>query len=169
MNFIKLDYLVKEVDEILRKMALITVETTSWIYGEDMGSTENIKMYIEHKKKAMPTTYLMYDGEKMFAYLTLSIADNILNIEDIHILKDYRNNSSTMMMLLKAITKEYIANKEKVNKVVYYISKINDLSQHNFAKYSKSRIEKKNSYMYELDLEHPFILRMINRCKAEVI
>lgn len=165
MNFIKLDYLVKEVDEILRTMALITVETTSWIYGEDMGSTENIKMYIEHKKKAMPTTYLMYDGEKMFAYLTLSIADNILNIEDIHILKDYRNNSSTMMMLLKAITKEYIANKEKVNKVVYYISKINDLSQHNFAKYSKSRIEKKKSYMYELDLEHPFILKMINRCK----
>lgn len=165
MNFIKLDYLVKEVDEILRTMALITVETTSWIYGEDMGSTENIKMYIEHKKKAMPTTYLMYDGEKMFAYFTLSIADNILNIEDIHILKDYRNNSSTMMMLLKAITKEYIANKEKVNKVVYYISKINDLSQHNFAKYSKSRIEKKNSYMYELDLEHPFILKMVNRCK----
>ena len=165
MNFIKLDYLVKEVDEILRTMALITVETTSWIYGEDMGSTENIKMYIEHKKKAMPTTYLMYDGEKMFAYLTLSIADNILNIEDIHILKDYRNNSSTMMMLLKAITKEYVENQEKVNKVVYYISKINELSQHNFAKYSKSRIEKKNSYMYELDLEHPFILKMVNRCK----
>ena len=165
MNFIKLDYSVKEIDDILKTMALITVETTSWIYGEDMGSDENIKMYIEHKKKAVPTTYLMYDCEKIFAYLTLSISDNILNIEDIHILKDYRNNSSTMMMLLKAITKEYVENQEKVSKVVYYISKINELSQHNFAKYSKSRIEKKNSYMYELDQEHPFILKMINRCK----
>ena len=100
MNFIKLDYSVNEIDDILKTMALITVETTSWIYGEDMGSDENIKMYIDHKKKATPTTYLMYDGEKMFAYLTLSITDSILNIEDIHILKDYRNNSSTMMMLL---------------------------------------------------------------------
>ena len=168
MNFIKLDYSVKEIDDILKTMALITVETTSWIYGVDMGSDENIKMYIEHKKKVMPTTYLMYDCEKIFAYLTLSITDSILNIEDIHILKDYRNNSSTMMMILKAITKEYIANKEKVNKVVYYISKINELSQHNFAKYSKSRIEKKNSYMYELDLEHPFILKMINRCNIDI-
>ena len=168
MNFIKLDYSIKEIDDILKTMALITVETTSCIYGEDMGSDENIKMYIEHKKKEVPTTYLMYDGEKMFAYLTLSITDSILNIEDIHILKDYRNNSSTMMMILKAITKEYIANKEKVNKVVYYISKINELSQHNFAKYSKSRIEKKNSYMYELDLEHPFILKMINRCNIDI-
>ena len=163
MNLIKLDYSVKEIDDILRTMALITVETTSWIYGDDMGSSENIKMYIDHKKKAMPITYLMYDGEKMFSYLTLSITDNILYIEDIHILKDYRNNYSTMMMLLKAITKEYVANKEKVNKVVYYISKINELSQHNFAKYSKNRIEKKNSYMYELDLEHPFIIEMTNR------
>lgn len=168
MNFIKLDYSVKEIDDILKTMALITVETTSWIYGEDMGSDENIKMYIEHKKKAVPTTYLMYDCEKIFAYLTLSISDNILNIEDIHILKDYRNNSSTMMMLLKAITKEYVENQEKVSKVVYYISKINELSQHNFAKYSKSRIEKKNSYMYELDLEHPFILKMINRCNIDI-
>lgn len=168
MNFIKLDYSVKEIDDILKTMALITVETTSWIYGEDMGSDENIKMYIEHKKKAVPTTYLMYDCEKIFAYLTLSIADNILNIEDIHILKDYRNNCSTMMMLLKAITKEYVENQEKVNKVVYYISKINEISQHNFAKYSKSRIEKKNSYMYELDLEHPFILKMINRCNIDI-
>ena len=168
MKFIKLDYSVKEIDNILKTMALITVETTSWIYGEDMGSSENIKMYIDHKKKAMPITYLMYDSEKMFAYLTLSIADNILNIEDIHILKDYRNNSSTMMMLLKAITKEYVENQEKVSKVVYYISKINELSQHNFAKYSKSRIEKKNSYMYELDLEHPFILKMINRCNIDI-
>ena len=117
MNFIKLDYSVNEIDDILKTMALITVETTSWIYGEDMGSVENIKMYIEHKKKATPTTYLMYDGEKMFAYLTLSITDCILNIEDIHILKDYRNNSSTMMMILKAITKEYIANKEKLIKL----------------------------------------------------
>ncbi|MBQ4571023.1 MAG: hypothetical protein IJB21_04960 [Bacilli bacterium] len=165
MNFIKLDYSVKEIDDILKIMALITVETTSWIYGEDMGSSENIKMYIEHKKKAMPITYLMYDGEKVFAYLTLSISDSILYIEDVHILKDYRNNSVTMMMILKAITKEYIVNKEKVSKVVYYISKINELSQHNFAKYSKSMVEKKNSYMYELDLEHPFILKMINRCK----
>ena len=165
MNFIKLDYSVKEIDDILKIMALITVETTSWIYGEDMGSSENIKMYIEHKKKAMPITYLMYDGEKMFAYLTLSISDSILYIEDVHILKDYRNNSVTMMMILKAITKEYIVNKGKVSKVVYYISKINELSQHNFAKYSKSIVEKKNSYMYELDLEHPFILKMINRCK----
>ena len=165
MNFIKLDYSVKEIDDILKIMALITVETTSWIYGEDMGSSENIKMYIEHKKKAMPITYLMYDGEKVFAYLTLSISDSILYIEDVHILKDYRNNSVTMMMILKAITKEYIVNKEKVSKVVYYISKINELSQHNFAKYSKSRVEKKNSYMYELDLEHPFILKMVNRCK----
>ena len=168
MNFIKSDYSVNEIDDILKTMALITIETTSWIYGEDMGSDENIKMYIEHKKKAVPTTYLMYDCEKIFAYLTLSIADNILNIEDIHILKDYRNNSSTMMMLLKAITKEYVENQEKVNKVVYYISKINELSQHNFAKYSKSRIEKKNSYMYELDLEHPFILKMINRCNIDI-
>ena len=167
MNFIKLDYSVKEIDDILRVMALITVETTSWIYGEDMRSYENIKMYIEHKRKVMPTTYLMYDGEKMFAYLTLSISDSILYIEDIHILKDYRNNSVTMMMILKAITKEYIINKEKISKVVYYISKINELSQHNFAKYSKSRIEKKNSYMYELDLEHPFILKMINRCNID--
>ena len=165
MNFIKLDYSVKEIDDILKIMALITVETTSWIYGEDMGSSENIKMYIEHKKKAMPITYLMYDGEKVFAYLTLSISDSILYIEDVHILKDYRNNSVTMMMILKAITKEYIVNKGKVSKVVYYISKINELSQHNFAKYSKSMVEKKNSYMYELDLEHPFILKMINRCK----
>lgn len=115
MNLIKLDYSVKEIDDILRTMALITVETTSWIYGDDMGSSENIKMYIDHKKKAMPITYLMYDGEKMFSYLTLSITDNILYIEDIHILKDYRNNYSTMMMLLKAITKEYVANKEKVS------------------------------------------------------
>lgn len=168
MNFIKLDYSVKEIDDILRVMALITVETTSWIYGEDMRSYENIKMYIEHKRKVMPTTYLMYDGEKMFAYLTLSISDSILYIEDIHILKDYRNNSVTMMMILKAITKEYIINKEKISKVVYYISKINELSQHNFAKYSKSRIEKKNSYMYELDLEHPFILKMINRCNIDI-
>ena len=29
MNFIKLDYSVKEIDDILRVMALITVETTS--------------------------------------------------------------------------------------------------------------------------------------------
>ena len=164
MNLIKLDYSVKEIDDILKNMALITVETTSWIYGGDMGSPENIKMYVEYKKKEMPITYLMYDEKKMFAYLTLSITDNILNIEDIHILKDYRNDINTMMMILKAITKEYIANRERVNKVVYYISKINELSQHNFAKYSKSRVEKKNSYMYELDLEHPFILKLLERC-----
>ena len=103
MNFIKLDYSLKEIDEILRTMALITVETTSWIYGEDMGSDENIKMYIDHKKKVMPTTYLMYDGDKIVAYLTLSITDSILNIEDIHILKDYRNNSSTMMMIFNIL------------------------------------------------------------------
>ena len=68
----------------------------------------------------------------------------------------------------QAITKEYVINRERVSKVVYYISKINVLSQHNFAKYSKSRIEKKNSYMYELDLEHPFILKMINRCNIDI-
>ena len=33
MNFIKLDYSIKEIDDILKNMALITVETTSWIYG----------------------------------------------------------------------------------------------------------------------------------------
>ena len=165
MNFIKLDYSVSDIDDILRTMALITIETTSWIYGDDMGSSENIKMFVDYKKKETPITYLMYDDEKLFAYLTLSITEGILNIEDIHILKDYRNNSSTMIMILKAIAKEYLDNIGKVNKVVYYISKINELSQHNFAKYSKSRIEKKNSYMYELDLEHPFILKMINRSK----
>ena len=103
MNFIKLDYSVNEIDDILKTMALITVETTSWIYGEDMGSDENIKMYIDHKKKATPTTYLMYDGEKMFAYLTLSITDSVLNIEDIHILKDYRNNKVDLLVSLMVI------------------------------------------------------------------
>ena len=70
-----------------------------------------------------------------------------------------------MMTILKAVTLEYLANQDNVDKVVYYISKKNDLSQYNFVKYSKSRVEKKNSYMYELDLEHPFILKMVNRYK----
>lgn len=70
-----------------------------------------------------------------------------------------------MITVLKAVTLEYLANQDNVDKVVYYISKKNDLSQYNFAKYSKSRVEKKNSYMYELDLEHPFILKMVNRYK----
>ena len=165
MNFVRLDYSIKEIDDILKKMALITVETTSWIHGDHMGSSENIKMYIEHKKKIKPITYLMYDDEKMFAYLTLSINNKILYIEDMHILKDYRNNTKIMTMFLKAITIEYIANTDKVDKVVYYINKKNDLSQHNFAKYSKSRTEMKNSFKYELDLEHPFILKMINKFK----
>jgi len=51
-----------------------------------------------------------------------------------------------------------------VHKVIYYINKKNTFSQHNFAKYSKSMIEEKNSNSYELDLEHPFILKMIERC-----
>lgn len=130
-----------------------------------MGSPENVKMYIENKKKAKPITYLIYDGEKMFAYLTLSINNKMLNIEDIHILEKYRNNTNTMMMLQEAIAKEYIANKENINKIVYYINKKNDLPQHNFVKYSKSRVELKNSFMYELDLNHPFVIKMINRCK----
>ena len=167
MTLVKLDYSVNNIDDILKTMALLTVETTSWIYGDDMGLPENIKMYIEYKKKAMPITYLMYDDTKMFAYLTLSIDNNILNIEDIHILKDYRNNSSTMMAILSAIAKEYLANKLTINKVVYYINKKNELSQHNFAKYSKSRIEKKNNYMYELDLENQFILKLLEKCKEE--
>ena len=124
-------------------------------------------MYIENKKKAKPITYLIYDGEKMFAYLTLSINNNILNIEDIHILKDYQNNSSTMMAIINAIAKEYLANRLTINKVVYYINKKNEQSQHNFAKYSKSRIENKNNYMYELDLENPFILKLLEKCKEE--
>ena len=122
-------------------------------------------MYIENKKKAKPITYLIYDGEKMFSYLTLSINNKMLNIEDTHILKKYMNNTNTMMMLQEAIVKEYIANKENINKIVYYINKKNDLSQHNFVKYSKSRVELKNSFMYELDLNHPFVIKMINRCK----
>lgn len=165
MNLVKLNYKTNELDDILKTMALITIETMSYIYGDDMGSSKNIKMYIDYKKKEKPLTYLMYDGNKMFAYLTLSINNKILNIEDIHILKDYRNNSSTMIMILKAITIEYLANKERVDKVVYYINKKNYLSQHNFAKYSKSRIEMKNSFMYELDLEHPFVKKILNRFK----
>lgn len=167
MTLVKLDYSVNNIDDILKTIALITVETTSWIYGDDMGVPENIKMYIEYKKKAMPITYLMYDDTKMFAYLTLSINNNILNIEDIHILKDYRNNSSTMMAIINAIAKEYLANRLTINKVVYYINKKNEQSQHNFAKYSKSRIENKNNYMYELDLENPFILKLLEKCKEE--
>ena len=48
------------------------------------------------------------------------------------------------MTILKAVTLEYLVNQDNVDKVVYYISKKNDLSQHNFAKYLKkqSRIEK---------------------------
>lgn len=165
MNFVKSNYSVNEIENILKTMALITIETTSWIYGEDIGSPENVKMYIENKKKAKPITYLIYDGEKMFAYLTLSINNKMLNIEDTHIIEKYRNNTNTMMMLQEAIVKEYIANKENINKIVYYINKKNDLSQHNFVKYSKSRVELKNSFMYELDLNHPFVIKMINRCK----
>ena len=165
MNFVKSNYSVNEIENILKTMALITIETTSWIYGEDIGSPENVKMYIENKKKAKPITYLIYDGEKMFSYLTLSINNKMLNIEDTHILKKYMNNTNTMMMLQEAIVKEYIANKENINKIVYYINKKNDLSQHNFVKYSKSRVELKNSFMYELDLNHPFVIKMINRCK----
>ena len=36
MNFVRLDYSIKEIDDILKKMALITVETTSWIHGDHM-------------------------------------------------------------------------------------------------------------------------------------
>lgn len=165
MDILKLDYSIKEIDEILMKMAFITVETTSWIYGQDMGSFENIKLYIEYKKKTMPITYLMYDSEKMFAYLTLSIKDRILNIEDIHILKTYRNNCSIMRIILKAIIKEYLTNKEKIDNVVYYINKKNELSQHNFARYSNCIVEMKNNFMYKLDLEHPTIVKMMNRFK----
>ena len=38
------------------------------------------------------------------------------------------------MAILSAIAKEYLANKLTINKVVYYINKKNELSQHNFAK-----------------------------------
>lgn len=72
-----------------------------------------------------------------------------------------------MMAILSAIAKEYLANKLTINKVVYYINKKNELSQHNFAKYSKSRIENKNNYMYELDLENQFILKLLEKCKEE--
>ena len=167
MNFVKLNYSIEELKDILKTMALITVKTTSWIYGDDMGSFENIKMYIDHKINTKPITYLMYDGEMIFAYLTLSINNKVLNIEYIQILKDYINYSSTMMMFLKAITIEYFVNQDNVDKVEYYISKKNDLSQHNFPKYSKSKIEMKNSFMYELDLKHPFLVKLINRCKHE--
>ncbi len=138
MNLVKLDYSVNEIDDILKSMALITVETTSWIYGDDMGSSENIKMYIEHKKKEKPLTYLMYDKEKIFAYLTLSLTANILYIEDIHILKDYRNNSRTMFMILQAITKAYLANKETVSKVA-----IKRMNCHNTILLNTQNIEKK--------------------------
>lgn len=69
------------------------------------------------------------------------------------------------MTILKAVTLEYLANQDNVDKVVYYISKKNDLSQYNFAKYSKSRVEMKNSFTYELDLYHSFIVKILNRCK----
>ena len=47
MTLVKLDYSVNNIDDILKTMALLTVETTSWIYGDDMGLPENIKMYID--------------------------------------------------------------------------------------------------------------------------
>ncbi len=122
-------------------------------------------MYIEHKKKTMPITYLFYNDEKIFAYFTLSINANVLYIEDIHILKEYRNNSYVISKILESITNEYVINRDKISKVVYYINKKNELSKHNFAKFAKSVEEKKNSYMYELNLSHHFIQKIIHRYK----
>ena len=67
------------------------------------------------------------------------------------------------MAILSAIAKEYLANKLTINKVVYYINKKNELSQHNFAKYSKSRIENKNCRFRQL-----FHLKIVFISKVEI-
>ena len=101
MKILKLDYSISEIDYILREMAKITISTTSWIFGDDMGSPENTSVYVEHKKNTKPITYLLYDNDILFGYLTLSINSRILYIEDVHILSEYRNNLHIMILCHK--------------------------------------------------------------------
>ena len=169
MKIIKLDYSISEIDYILREMAKITISTTSWIFGDDMGSPENISVYLEYKKKTKPITYLLYDRDILFGYLTLSINSRILYIEDVHILLGYRNNLFIMKLILQAIAKEYILNIDTIDKVVYYINKKNNLSQDNFEKYAKEKEESKNNYKYTLDLNHPFIRKILKSYKNDII
>lgn len=167
INLVKLNYTSDKVDEILKEMAIITIDNLSYIYGDDMKSNENIKSYVEYKKQAKPITYLMHDETSIFGYLTLSLSSKILYIEDIQIKNSYRNNPGVMSMILKTITIEYLENKNQIDKVVYYINKKNKLSQHNFSKFAEKTEETKNSYMYELNLEHPFIVKMIDKVKKQ--
>ncbi len=51
MNLIKLDYSINEIDGILKTMALITIDNTSYIYGEDMNSEEISKCILNTKKR----------------------------------------------------------------------------------------------------------------------
>lgn len=74
INLVKLNYTSDKVDEILKEMAIITIDNLSYIYGDDMKSNENIKSYVEYKKQAKPITYLMHDETSMtVCAITLSL------------------------------------------------------------------------------------------------
>ncbi len=162
MNLIILNYDIEECKEYLVKMAKLLSSNLKYIYGDDMDNEEDREKYISYHMESKPFSYLIIDdNNELIAFMDLEQKENSLSINEIQIKKDYQLNPIILRQFIKEIKKKY--DMLNISCVYYCINKCNNQSMHNFEKLACEKIELKNSYKYILDLNHPFVKRIMKK------
>lgn len=127
------------------------IENLSYIYGSEMGSTENRNSWIEYNLKRMDDSWhavIGYKNDIPVGFLLYTIENRTLSVNDIEIIQSERMSPPLLIGLLRRMMAEEESNFDSISG---YINKANIVSQRNFLKYATEIVPRPNGFVFTIN------------------
>ena len=142
---------VREKPPLVSFMLDTMVENLSYVYGDDMGSDENRRIWTEYNLERYDATWhTVFGGRngKPLGFIVYKIENKVLYVCDFEVKKEARYSPALLRGMLRAmISKE----KDNFDSIRGYINKKNELSQRNFLKYATEIKENPKGFSFVID------------------
>ena len=142
---------VRENPPLVSFMLDTMVENLSYVYGDDMGSDENRRMWTEYNLErydaAWHTVFGIRDG-KPLGFIVYKIENKALYVCDFEVKKEARYSPALLRGMLRAMIS---AERDNFDVIRGYINRKNVLSQRNFLKYATEINETQKGFSFVID------------------
>ena len=142
---------VRENPPLVSFMLDTMVENLSYVYGDDMGSDENRRMWTEYNLErhdaAWHTVFGSKDGRPL-GFIVYKIENKVLYVCDFEIKKEARYSPALLRGMLRAMIS---TEKENFDVIRGYINRKNEISQRNFLRHATQISETEKGFSFVID------------------